>query len=302
MSLAVSVIIPTRDRPDYLRAAVASVCRQVYPPTEIVVVEDGEGAGEALRAVRDRWYVPIRVVPGRGAGPAAARNTGIRAASGELLALLDDDDLWHPGKLLWQVEWMERRPDVGVLGTETRRCDDMMLAPGERGRPRRPRLITRAALVRANRLTTSSVVVRRECFESCGGFDESLVLAQDWDLWLRLSRRWRIALLPAALTIYRLHGKQRSRNQRQMRYWEARVVARVLEEDPGWWLRSVARRRLAWAQCRLGRARLREQLPQEAAQAVWQSLRLYRWHFPAWSALVRCALRDGGVAGVAGHE
>jgi len=294
----VSVIIPTRNRPEYLRAAFASACAQTLPPAEILVVDDGVGAAESLPPLLAPPRVPFRVLPGRGIGPAAARNVGLRAASGELIAFLDDDDLWHPEKLAWQVEWLTRRPDLGALGTEVVRRPVAESIPEPGRRPRQVHLIGRAALVRANRLTTSSVLARRSCFATCGCFDETLFLAQDWDMWLRLSRRFRIAILPAPLTVYRLHDSQRSNRNTEMRRWEAQVVSRLLEEAPeNRWLRGVAHRRLAWAHCRLGRALLRAGEPQQAIAVLRRSLSRYPLHLPAWSALVRCALHHLSPAG-----
>jgi glycosyltransferase involved in cell wall biosynthesis len=288
----ISVIIPTRNRPDYLRAAVASVRAQRHPPAEILVVDDGVGAGEVLRAMPE-----VRVLPGRGAGPGAARNVGLQAAQGELIAFLDDDDLWRPEKLAWQVEWMARRADLAALGTGALRLRHPALEQVAPCKPARLRPIGRAALVRANRLTTSSVLARRDSLMACGGFDESLSLAQDWDLWLRLSSRWPLAVLPAPLTVHRLHDEQRSARRAEMRRHEAQVVARVLKHDPGWWLRGVAQRRLAWAQCRLGRALLCSGEPHRATEALQESLSLYPLLLPAWSALARCVLSQLILAG-----
>lgn len=296
VSPTVSVIIPTRNRPKYLRASVASVCAQTLLPAEILVVDDGTGAEEALRLLLEVARLPIRLLPGPGAGPAAARNVGLEAACGDLIALLDDDDLWHPEKLAWQVAWMERRPDLGALGTGVLRRHGLPVMPRLRSKPRRLRPVGRAALVRANRLTTSSVIVRRECFDACGGFDESLLLAQDWEMWLRIARQWTVAVLPATLTIYRLHDNQRSAYGNEMRRWEAQVIGRVLEGEEAA-LHGLARRRLAWAHCRLGRGLLREQKPGQAVQVLWQSLALNPLNPLTWGALARCALQHLAVAG-----
>ena len=148
--------------------------------------------------------------------------------------------------------------------------------------------ISRAALIHANRLVTSSVVMRRRCFEECGGFEESLLLAQDWDFWLRVSRRWRVGVLPAELVIYQLHPAQRSARQAEMREYEARVMRRVMEEESGW-VRGAARRRLSWALCRLARARLRERAPVQAVQAAREAISLYPLNIIAWGTLARGA-------------
>jgi glycosyltransferase involved in cell wall biosynthesis len=295
---SISVIIPTRDRPDSLRQAVVSVCAGSLLPAEVLVVDDSAvgGAEAALRSVMGSTAIPIRVLRGEGRGPGAARNAGLAAAAGDLVAFLDDDDLWFPQKLAWQVGWFSRRADLGILGTEAARLRyGAAPAAGPGRRPRRVRWVSRAQQVRANRLTTSSVLARRGCLVEAGGFDESLLLAQDWELWLRVSRRWRVAVLPARLVAHRLHRGQRSARMVEMRRYEAEVVGRVAAE--GGALRGVARRRLAWAQCRLGRALLREHNRDGAADVLRRSLALWPLMPAAWSALARCALARLAPAG-----
>jgi glycosyltransferase involved in cell wall biosynthesis len=280
---SISVIIPTRDRPDSLRQAVVSVCAGSLLPAEVLVVDDSAvgGAEAALRSVMGSTAIPIRVLRGEGRGPGAARNAGLAAAAGDLVAFLDDDDLWFPQKLAWQVGWFSRRADLGILGTEAARLRyGAAPAAGPGRRPRRVRWVSRAQQVRANRLTTSSVLARRGCLVEAGGFDESLLLAQDWELWLRVSRRWRVAVLPARLVAHRLHRGQRSARMVEMRRYEAEVVGR-----------------LAWAQCRLGRALLREHNRDGAADVLRRSLALWPLMPAAWSALARCALARLAPAG-----
>ena len=109
----VSVIIPTYNRADLVRQALASVKAQTYRDFEIVVVDDGgtDGTCEALSAWRE-----IRVLRhAHRRGVSAARNTGIDAARGEWLAFLDSDDLWLPDKLARQIFWLEGSPGVAHL-------------------------------------------------------------------------------------------------------------------------------------------------------------------------------------------
>jgi len=115
---------------------------------------------------------------------------------------------------------------------------------------------------------------------------------------LRIARRWSLAILPAPLTIYRLHDYQRSAYGNDMRRWEAQVIGRVLEGEEEA-LHGLARRRLAWAHCRLGRGLLREQEPRQAAQALWQSFALFPLNPLTWGALARCALQHLAIEGAA---
>jgi len=292
---SVSVVLPTRDRPTFLLQAVDSVLAQQAPAAELLLVDDGhEGAAEAVaNRLGGRPGPAIRVLPGPRRGPGAARNVGIQAACGELIAFLDDDDLWLPEKLAWQVAWFVSRPTLGALGTEFARAENPNAFT--RHPPRRPgrlRRVSRGALLRGNRLATSSVVVRRRCFEECGGFDESLPLAQDWEMWLRIAARWEVSVVAAPLAIYRLHGAQRSRSQAEMRTWEAEVLRRELSRGNlgGAWLRGAARRRLAWAHYRLGLLLAREGEAERAIEELRRAMALFPYQPLIWSNLARCAL------------
>jgi glycosyltransferase involved in cell wall biosynthesis len=289
----VSVIIPTRDRPSLLLAAAQSVLDQRLPPTELLVVDDGAsgGARTALHRLMVRSTIPLRLLPGPGLGPAAARNVGLSAAAGELIAFLDDDDLWLPDRLVSQVEWFARLPRLGLLGGHYLLIAEQGAPPRVRPvkPPRRPHPISRRALLRANRLATSTVLARRACFDDCGCFDETLTLAQDWDMWLRIAARWDVAVLPIPLAVYRIHPRQRSGRPAPMRSWEVqvlrRVVARAAAGDS--WPPGLARRRLAWAHCRLGRQLLRDGRPAQALRQLKQSLSLFPLQPLAWGAALR---------------
>ena len=296
----ISAILPTRNRPRLVVEAAASVLAQRLPPDELLVVDDGS-AGEARRALGPLLggaRFPVHFLRGPGRGPGAARNVGIEAAAGELLAFIDDDDLWRPEKLLWQVERLAVRPGLGVLGTGVVRTDrPASLRRRAVGESARWRPISMEALIRANRLAMSSVVARRRCFEEVGGFDEGLSLAQDWDMWLRVAESWEVAALSAPLTVYRLHGDQRTAEQSALRRREAEVIGRALARGAvdraaaaGKGLRGVARRRLAWAHCRLGRRLLREGNMEGAARELRESFSLFAVNPVTWGALARCAL------------
>lgn len=297
----ITVILPTRDRPEWLRAAARAVLAQSLPPEELVVVEDGEprSAEAALQGLAERTSVRVGIVAGPRRGPAAARNAGLGAARGELVAFLDDDDLWVPEKLAWQARWLTAYPRLGLLGTAcVRTVTPEAGGWRSRGRALPPSRVSRSALLRANRLTTSSVVARRECFRECGGFDESLPLAQDWDMWLRIAARWAVGVVPAALTVYRVHSEQRSREAAAMRRWEVEVVRRALARGtPGRWVRGVGRRRMSWAYCRLGRLLLRRGDADGAFREFRRALALHPLHPLIWSGLARCAVSQQLAAG-----
>jgi glycosyltransferase involved in cell wall biosynthesis len=304
---SVSVIVPTRDRPEYLLAAAKSVFAQRLLPAEVLIIDDGSGAGaaEALKLLPRQTRVPIRRIEGPRRGPSAARNVGLREAAGEVVAFLDDDDLWLAQKLEWQVRWLAEGRKLGLVGTDcVRTREPTGQYPDVKQGARRLRRVSPGTLLRGNRLVMSSVVARRECFEECGRFDESLSLAQDWDMWLRIAGRWEVGIVPAPLTIYRMHSEQRSANQRAMRVWEVEVVGRALKrrDRGGRWPRGaawrrVARRRLAWAHCRLGRLLAREGEREEAVQELKRAMRIFPYHPVVWGTLTRFVLAGRAPAG-----
>jgi hypothetical protein len=155
------------------------------------------------------------------------------------------------------------------------------------------------ALLRANRLVASSVIARRDCLQQLGGFDESLPLAQDWDLWLRVGEKWEVAVLPEPLVFYRRHAEQRSIDFVEMRYWEGEVLRRALARGlPSRWLRGVVRRRLAWSHVRLGRLLAGRGEVGRAREEFKEAMDLFRWSPLAWAGLIRSALARGTPAGV----
>ncbi len=268
------------------------------------MVDDGAqrgGVGSVEAALRELGMgsgLPVRALAGAGRGPGAARNTGLKAAAGELVAFLDDDDLWLPHKLAWQVKWFVGRPRLAALGSLWGERAETAALAAPRDAPQRLRRVSPRSLLRRNQLATSGVVARREALERLGGFDESLPLAQDWDMWLRLAETREIAVLPARLMIYRRHGSQRSADKQQMRHFEAEVVRRALARGalPSRLLRGVGRRRLAWAHGRLGRLLAGEGKLETAIVELKESMDLFPCNPVVWAALLRCALAKRALA------
>lgn len=196
--MRVGAVIPVGGAAPFLPEALASVLAEA--PDEVVVVDDGADGLEPPEGTR--------VVRNDGPrGPAGARNAGIAALSPgiDVVALCDADDAWTAGSLARRLLAIEAHPQaagafgsariVGADGRET----------GERWDPAPPGpLRDAAALYAANPVLTSSVVLRRD---ACLGFDTSLPLAEDWDLWLRLLRAGRpLVSVPRAEVRYRRHA------------------------------------------------------------------------------------------------
>jgi glycosyltransferase involved in cell wall biosynthesis len=207
----VSVIIPTLDRPEFLRAALRSVLSQTVADFEVLVIDDGSVMNllPVLDEFADGRIRYFRHESRR--GEAAARNTGIRSARGPYLALLDDDDEWLPEKLRLQLELFSRCPEnVGCVygGHVTIRArDGQELAsevPTRRGD-------LSSALMEGNIIgPPSTIMLRRECLERVGLFDEAIAYGVDYDLWIRIAQEYHFDFVPAIVARYTIHPSQMS--------------------------------------------------------------------------------------------
>jgi glycosyltransferase involved in cell wall biosynthesis len=233
----VSAIIPTYNRAHAVCEAVESVLNQTYSKIEVVVVDDG--STDDTQAQLKKYGNRIRVITQNNAGPAVARNHGIAASNGELIAFLDSDDLWLPHKIDRQVALLHK---AGVsipccLCNITMRWTDMertsfetaYLAPSlEEG------IWVNVDEVLATRflLFNQGVAIRRNVLEKIGGFDENLWLLEDHELALRLSLEGPWAFLREPLVIWRESTSGNSLSQKAQKEesrWRERMV-QILEK------------------------------------------------------------------------
>lgn len=202
-SPTVSVVIPAYNVADHLPRAIESALGQSRAPDEVVVVDDGSADGTA--GVAARYGPPVRVIRHeRNRGSAAARNTGIRSARSDLIALLDADDVWYRSKLERQLAAFDAIPDAGVVFCYTwivPTCGPKFLDCIDVPRPQDDWSGFRQSLLRKNAVSGSgcSPVIRRKLLLDVGGYDESLRTCEDWDLWLRLARETRFVVVDEPL-------------------------------------------------------------------------------------------------------
>ena len=222
----VSVIVPTFNRAALLVEAVDSVLAQQGVAFELIVVDDGstDDTSDVLAGYGSR----IKVIPQENRGVSAARNRGVAAGRGELIAFLDSDDLWLPGKLRAQVAYMDAHPELGICQTE-----EIWIRDGRRVNPRRRHRKTAGMFFERSLelclVSPSAVMLRRELFEAAGGFDEDLPACEDYDLWLRIGRRHPVGLIDAPMVVKRGgHPDQLSRRPGLDRY-RIRAIAKLLD-------------------------------------------------------------------------
>jgi glycosyltransferase involved in cell wall biosynthesis len=228
--MRVSVIIPTYNRATWVMEAVASVLAQTYRAFELLVLDDG--STDATLAALASFGGEIQVLRREERqGVSAARNLGAAAATGEWLAFLDSDDLWLPDKLARQVEYLKANTDIVICQTgETWIRNGVRVNPPEACRKVAGDIFLPS--LKRCLVSPSAVMLHRRLFEEMGGFDEELPAAEDYDLWLRITWRYPVGLVPEPLVIKRGgHADQLSRQWGLDRF---RIRALMkLREEPG---------------------------------------------------------------------
>jgi glycosyltransferase involved in cell wall biosynthesis len=206
---SVSVIIPCFDQAHFLAEAIESALGQTVPPDELIVVDDGSRDNTLAIAGR---YPEVTAIRRPNRGVAASRNAGMAAATGEHLLFLDADDRLLPHALEVGVAALSARPSVAfVFGTSRDIATDGATTGGE-GQPRVDQDHYLHLLERCYIWSGSSILFRRAAIEAVGGFDQSLRAGDDYDLYLRLARRYPIYCHEEMVTEYRRHGANTTRD------------------------------------------------------------------------------------------
>ena len=212
----VSVIILTRNRPEFLVKAVESVLNQTYTDFEIVIVDDAstDKTPEVIKSFQDPRIISIRHDVNK--GESGSRNAGVKVAKGELVAFLDDDDEWLPQKLELQVSLLQKGNDkLGGVYTGFYKWDMVEekivgeIIPKKRGN------ISEDMFIKNWVGTPSTVLVKNKCFQDVGEFDEKLVFGPDWDMWLRIAHKYEFEYIASPLVKYGIHSQQMSTSYRK---------------------------------------------------------------------------------------
>jgi cellulose synthase/poly-beta-1,6-N-acetylglucosamine synthase-like glycosyltransferase len=256
----VSVIVPVFNGRDHVVAAIESALAQSMDRLEVVVVDDGslDGSGDLAESISGR-DPRVRVVRQENRGPSAARNTGVRESRGTYVGFLDADDLWLPEKLERQV------PLIAVATGRVVFSDGFFMqneaVSGERilGAGRAASAIDFEALLERNPIPVLTVLVERKLLLDVGGFDESLLSVEDWDLWFRLHATGRVSFIGVdePLACYRVNPGGLSSDRLSMARWRLRVLDKLADASSGQTHRTVSRRCKAERQLLAGELRLR---------------------------------------------
>jgi len=242
-SAPISVIIPAYDSEDFIGEAIATVQAQTLPVAEIIVVDDGSSDRTAEIAKAHG----ARVIRQVNRGVSAARNVGIRAATQEWIALLDQDDIWAPEKIEYQWRAIQFHPDVGIVScdmnwfehSDTRGCSAPTGIDGKADLVRKAdadpsvkyfRRVRQELPLSRTTDNPSSVLIRRDVLMSVGLFDEGLHQNEDLECFLRVIAQYPLAVVERSLVKRRLHARNRSNDSLEASLSYVKVIEKLRSE------------------------------------------------------------------------
>lgn len=228
----VSVVTASYNMGRYIGQTLDSVLGQDYPQVESIVVDDGSTDDTPAVLARYAGDPRVRVIRQSNAGQTVAKNHGIAAARGEFVAFCDADDIWEPQKISRQLPRFRSDSAVAVVFSEIS-CIDGDGAPLALPLIGRHEGRVTARLLIDNFVPFPTAVVRAAVLREMGGFDESLSMSIDYDLWLRISTRYRFAYVPEKLARYRIWEGQMSKRMGERLDNFERLLERFLADNPG---------------------------------------------------------------------
>jgi glycosyltransferase involved in cell wall biosynthesis len=238
----VSVVVPAYNAAAYLPGALDSVLSQDYPHVEVIVVDDGS-TDDTAHAVAPYVERGVRYLDQPNAGAGAARDAGVRAATGPLVAFLDSDDAWLPGKLTQQVAHLAQYPSLGLVAGAYHQTDERGVAIATVPVPAVACGDLFDALLVRNCINTSTVVTRKTVLDAVGGFGRR-PLGQDWDTWLRIARRAPIGFVTDVVAHRRAHPTSLSHRNATRRFAaDAEILRAHLPTVRPAWKRPIIKAR-----------------------------------------------------------
>ncbi|MDD3157095.1 glycosyltransferase [Anaeromusa sp.] len=235
---AVSVLMCAYNHQAYVKEAVASVVAQSFSDWEMIIVDDGstDGTAEEILKIKDPRIRLLRFAHNRGVGEAA--KVCLQEARGQYIASLNSDDAFEPDKLERQVAFLQKNKQYVAVLSQVRLVDEAGQSFVDARHPymrlfRQPNRSRQEWLNRffygGNCLCQSSMLIRRECYQELGGYDSRLAQVMDLDFWIRFCKQYELYVLPAELTVFRLHTENSSQRKAENEFRLSMELMLLLE-------------------------------------------------------------------------
>jgi glycosyltransferase involved in cell wall biosynthesis len=233
----ISIITITRNRADFIVKAIESAQKQGFTNWELIVLDDdsNDGTGAIIEAFkakdgRIKYYKNPSIL-----GISKNRNLGLSKARGKYIAMLDSDDEWiDKDKLQKQIDILEKDNSIGLVGSAMNCVDENGTFLYEEKTKTNDKDIRNNILIH-NQIFQSSVMFRKKAIDEIGNYDENLVVAEDFDLWLRIGKKYKFANLKESTIAYTIHSGGISKNRKLLIAWNhLMIVLKNFGKYPNW--------------------------------------------------------------------
>jgi len=281
----ISVIMPTYNRSAYLCRALDSVKNQTYQDVEVIIVDDGSTDNTKnivinyIKSVPQSWIArKIKYIYQTNKGVACARNTGIKHAEGFYVTFLDSDDIWFANKLEIQKSFFDNNPHIDFLYGKQEIRNENNEKIGEKSIEHQCHNFE-DLIFNWGHFGTSTVMMKKKCFDKIGYFDEGLFIMEDIDLWIRLSRHFKIGKLDSPSGAYYRHSQNITLDKELVYFSTARVYEKILNEYPNDIPKRRLMQRISQYRYQLGRLQFSKKKYDKATQNIWLALQAspYVW-------------------------
>jgi alpha-1,3-rhamnosyltransferase len=234
----VNVLVPAYNHEQYVEEALQSVVDQTYKNIELIVINDGstDGTSGVIKKYIENNPEPrITFLEQTNEGICKTLNRGLKHAKGKYIAVLASDDLWSPDKIEKQVQLMERNDNIGLVFSDHyfMRGREITNIKATDYKPNIRKCFIKSIqnvniyerLMIENIIPALTVLMRRDCIDKMGGFDTNLI-AEDFDMWLRMAKEYPFAYIDEPLAFYRIHETNLS--NRVMSFWGIKLIMKIL--------------------------------------------------------------------------
>lgn len=227
----VSILTPTYNRADFLPLAIESVLNQSYTNIEMHLVDDGSTDNTSELVKKYLSDSRLHYYQQENQGQSVARNKALKHCKGDLICFLDSDNLFHLDKISTQVSILQSNPEVDIVYGDSELIDINGEVFSTQNIKRHSGMIYEKMLL-DNIVGMNTAMARRKCFDELGGLDESIRVADDYDLWLRFSTKYRFLYEPAFFAQYRIMEDQISSDKSRRFESNRRIIEKSMIENP----------------------------------------------------------------------
>ncbi len=219
----IDVVIPVYNGANFIIDALNSVISQTLKPQNIFVIDDGstDNTEEVVKNYASSSTLPVTYIKKENGGPNSARNIGVQKSSADFLTFLDADDIWNRTKLEKQIALFKEStfPNLGLVYCDYCSVNEkgVLIEGAYHVEPSMSgKVFTQLLQKNVISGSASAVMIKRECFDSVGFFDEALRASEDWDMWLRIAEKYDIDFVKEVLVNIRFHDKNAQKDIKKM--------------------------------------------------------------------------------------